>query len=213
MNTVDTPETLALASKIRAAPGLPSSCQSSTFLAGVCSVAADVVHERARVSQDREPVVVGGATTADVRWSTAAAAVGGTSAASAVGGTTAAAAVGGTTAAATVGGTTAAATVGGTTAAAAAVCGTMAAAAASGTTAAAAVGVAAAVCADTATVDVHMTVQYALPPPVEKYSFCHSFFSDMRLPRIPEHKRDAGRLCVVAGVEEDLSDDDDKHLA
>jgi len=256
MNTVDTPETLALASKIRAAPGLSSSCQSSTFLAGVCSVAADVVHKRARVSQDREPVVVGGATTADVRWSTAAAAVGGTSAASAVGGTaaaaavggttaaatvggttaaatvggttaavggtsaasavcgtSAAAAVGGTTAAATVGGTTAAATVGGTTAAAAAVCGTMAAAAASGTTAAAAVGVAAAVRADTAAVDVHMTVQYALPPPVEKYSFCHSFFSDMRLPRIPEHKRDAGRLCVIAGVEEDLSDDDDKHLA
>jgi len=320
MRTVITPETSALGTRIRAASGLLSSCQSSTFLAGVCSVAADVIGERAQVRRDRGSLATAASPvsplTSQERFSgpassavdagaegmtgsaiysgapstltapsptaldgsTATAAVVGTrpdtsagssipaAAAAAVASSTvtstfvvgasitpsalsvrpavAVAHVPGSPPTATLGAPAAAAGADASTAVAAS---TVAAAADGATTASPAVGASttaaasvddsrspavlnragsaavATIGASVATValrglepnssDVRMTVDYALPPPAEKYSFCHSFFSDMRLPRIPQHKRDAGRLCVVAGAEEDPSDDDDEHLA
>jgi len=50
--------------------------------------------------------------------------------------------------------------------------------------------------------DVVMKVTDAPPPPTSTFSFSWTFCSDLRLRRVPAHVRDAGRLWVVAEAEE-----------
>ena len=53
--------------------------------------------------------------------------------------------------------------------------------------------------------DVTIVVTHAPPPPTGDFSFSRMFCSDLRLRRVPEHFREAGRLWVVADVLEEVA--------